>query len=76
MLLLLINAVILLGGVSIPIVAIFWKHFADKPSESIRALIATVAGMLGLAVFFLQVFAMSFESGQNLITMIGIWLGS
>jgi hypothetical protein len=75
MLLVLINTLILLVGIGIPIVALFWKHFALKPGESARAILATIAGMVGLAVFFLQSYIMSTELGQNVITVIQMWLG-
>lgn len=76
MLVLLINALILLSGVSISVIALFWKHFANKPSESLRATIATIAGMVGLAIFFSQTYIMTFELGQNLVTILGTWLSS
>jgi hypothetical protein len=76
MLIVLVNALILLAGIGIPVAALFWKNFADKPSESIRALIATFAAMVGLAVFFLQTYIMTFGLEENLITITRTWLGS
>jgi hypothetical protein len=74
MVLFLINSVILLAGIGIPLGMIFWKYFAKRPKESLRAIITTVVGTLGLAIFFLQVFAMSTLAGQTIITLIQLWL--
>jgi hypothetical protein len=75
MILVLINALILLFAIGMPISALLWKNFAKSPSESIRATIATFAGMVGLALFFIQVFIMTAETGKNIITMLIVWFG-
>jgi hypothetical protein len=74
MLQMLINSIILLVSIGIPISGLFWKHFAKRPKESIRAVIATVIGTLGLIVFFLQVAIMTNKLGENLITILIEWL--
>lgn len=71
-----INSVILLGSAFLPIGALFWKHFARRPSESIRAVIATVACIIGMGLFFLQVAIMTVEQNQNVITVLKAWLES
>lgn len=72
----LINSLILLVGIGIPLSVLFWKHFARRPKESVRAFIATIVGATGLIVFFLQVAILTAKPGENLITMIQQWLGS
>lgn len=63
-------------GIGLSLGALFWKHFAKRPAESVRASIATIIGMIGLGIFFLQVSIMTAEPGQNVITIIQTWLSS
>lgn len=72
--LILINSLILLGAIGISLGSLFWKHFARRPAENVRAFIATIAGTIGLIIFLLQVAVMTTQQGQNLITFILDWL--
>jgi phage tail protein X len=76
MLLVLTNIFILLTGIGFPIGALCWKHFAHTSKESIRAAIATTIGIIGLSLFFLQTFIMTTHTGENVITLIKMWLGN
>jgi predicted membrane-bound spermidine synthase len=76
MLLVLVNIFILLVGIGISLSALFWKHSALRPSEAIRAFIATIVGMSGLALFFFQSFIMTTQPGENVITLFQAWLSS
>ncbi len=72
--LILINSLILLGAIGISLGALFWKHFAKRPGENVRAFIATFIGTVGIIIFLLQVAIMTTEAGQNLITILIEWL--
>lgn len=72
--LILVNSLILLGAIGISLGALFWKHFAKRPAENVRAFIATFIGTIGIIVFLLQVAIMTTDTGQNLITLLIQWL--
>ena len=72
--LVLINTLILLGAIGISLGALFWKHFAKRPAENVRAFIATFIGTVGVIIFLLQVTVMTTKIGQNLITILIEWL--
>ena len=74
--LILINSLILLGAIGIALGALFWKHFARKPKESVRAAVATFVGTLSMVTFLFQVGIMTTQAGQNLVTILLEWLGS
>jgi len=69
------NSLILLFAIGLPIGSLFWKHFAKRPGESIKAIIATILGMLGMALFFIQVALMT-ATDQNVITILIEWFNT
>lgn len=73
--LMLSNSLILLFAIALPIGSLFWKHFAKRPGESIKAIITTVSGMFGMALFFIQVAIMT-ATNQNVLTIILEWFNT
>lgn len=73
--LMLINSLILLFALSLPIAGLFWKHFASA-GESLKAIAATITGILGLALFFMQVAIMTAMHDQNIITIFISWFSN
>jgi len=61
---------VLLGGLSISFVGLFWKSFAKRPGEKARALIATLVGAFGLIIFFSYVSFLTLKPGEDLIKFI------
>ena len=69
----LINSLILLAGIAIALGGLFWKNFAKRPGERTRAVIATIIGTIGMAIFFGYVAFLTYEPDQNIITFIKDW---
>jgi hypothetical protein len=70
----LINTLVLIGSMAIPLGMLFWKHFATRPGETIRAIITTIVSTLGLMLFFGYVTFLTLVPGEDFITFVKLVL--